>query len=72
MKNNFSHKNILYHHKKSNQLYHNRFLLHGKAMRNKVSELIGLVSMNEVNQGIPMMSAIVVSGKGKTGKELYE
>ena len=41
-------------------------------MGNKVSELIGLVSKNEVNHGRPMMSAIVVGVNGKPGKGLYE
>ena len=35
----------------------NGFQLRGNVMGNKISELIGLVSKNEVNQGRPMMSA---------------
>ena len=50
----------------------NGFQLCGNVMGNKISELIGLVSKNEVNQGRPMMSAIVVGVNGKPGKGFYE
>jgi len=42
----------------------------GSYMNNVVSGLIGLVSENEVKNGRPMLSCIVVGVSGKPGKGL--
>jgi len=49
----------------------NGFPLVGSYMGKVMGELVGLVSENEVNQGRPMMSSIVVSVSGKPGEGYY-
>lgn len=44
----------------------------GSYMGKIVSELIGLVSQNEIEQGRPMLSSIVVGVSGKPGDGYYE
>lgn len=44
----------------------------GSYMGKIVSELIGLISQNEIEQGRPMLSSIVVGVSGKPGDGYYE
>ena len=44
----------------------------GSYMGKVVGEVVGLVSQNELEQGRPMMSAIVVGVSGKPGKGFFD
>ena len=50
----------------------NRLPLIGNQMGSQVGDIIGLISENEISQGRPMLSAIVVGVSGKPGGGLYE
>ena len=50
----------------------NGFPTFGSYMGRVVGELVGLVSENEVDQGRPMMSSIVVGVSGKPGKGYFD
>jgi len=50
----------------------NGFPVSGSYMGKVVGELVGLVSKNELEQGRPMMSAIVVSVSGRPGDGFFD
>ncbi len=46
--------------------------LKGNYMGNVLGEILGLISKNEIEQGRPMMSAIVIGVTSKPGKGFYD
>ena len=49
----------------------NGWPMRGNQMGKLIGEVVGLISKNELEQGRPMMSAIVVGVSGKPGEGFY-